>query len=93
MNMLYRDYQLAQEGIYTSADWKSSVDAYAHWYLGNDFGRAWWDEEAKHFFASEFTNYVDERLGQDGTDSYTHWENIRARVVGAGSNRPVAPCS
>jgi hypothetical protein len=27
MNMLYRDYQLTQEGLFTSSDWKASVDA------------------------------------------------------------------
>ena len=93
INMLYRDFQLAQEGIFTSSDWKSSVDAYAHWYLGNKFGRAWWDEEAKHFFNQEFATYVDERLSQEGKDSHTHWENIRARVVAEGSGESVGSCS
>jgi hypothetical protein len=93
MNMLYRDYQLTQEGLFTSADWKTSVDTYAHWYLGNAFGRAWWDQEARHFFSREFGEYVDKRLKEDGMDSHTHWERIRARVV-VGSTAPAnGPCS
>jgi hypothetical protein len=93
MNMLYRDYQLTQEGLFTSSDWKGSVDAYAHWYLGNTFGRTWWDQEAKHFFNREFTEYVDKRLQEDGMDSHTHWEHIRARVVVGSTGQINGPCS
>jgi len=93
MNMLYRDYQLTQEGLYSSSYWKTSVDAYAHWYLGNRFGRAWWDQEAKHFFNREFTEYVDARLMEDGLDSHAHWERIRARVVGDSTGQTNSPCS
>lgn len=93
MNMLYRDYLLAQEGLFTSAYWKSSVDAYAYWYLGNKFGRTWWDEEAKHFFNNEFTDHVDEKLQQEGKDSHDHWENIRMRIVAKGAEIAGGPCS
>jgi hypothetical protein len=92
MNMLYRDYQLTQEGLFTSSDWKASVDAYAHWYLGNTFGRVWWDQEARHFFNAEFTEYVDKRLQEDGMDSHTHWERIRARVVVGSTGQINGPC-
>lgn len=93
LNMLYRDYQLTQEGLFTTSEWKASVDAYAHWYLGNTFGRTWWDVEAKHFFNREFSDYVDKRLQEDGMDSYTHWELIRARLVGDSTEPINDPCS
>ena len=41
LNILYRDYQLAQEGLYSQADWHGTVDTYAHWFLGNPVARAW----------------------------------------------------
>jgi hypothetical protein len=93
INMTYRDYQLAQEGLFTSSDWKGSVDAYAHWYLGNTFGRAWWDQEAKQFFSREFTDYVDQRLQQDGIDSHTNWKHIRSRVVADSAGQVNGPCT
>ena len=81
LNLIYRDYQLAQEGFYTTSDWQASVDHYVHWYLANPFGKAWWDEEAKEFFASEFAAYVDQQLEVgDNRDHYAYWEAIRSRL-------------
>ena len=90
INMVYRDYQLAEQGLYSEADWKQSVDLYVHWYLGNRFGRAWWDEEAKIFFPEEFAAYVSKQLNEtSGSDSHAHWLAIRARVTGREpSGRP-----
>ena len=90
INMLYRDYQLTQEGLFSEADWKRSVDTYVHWYLANPFGRAWWDEEAKGFFPEEFAAYVGKQLNEaPGRDSQTHWLAIRARVTGEkATDRP-----
>lgn len=86
LNMVYRDYQLAQEGLYSAADWKASVDLYVHWYLANPFGRAWWDEEAREFFPREFVNYVDEQLAE-GTrrDHHAYWQAVRARLLEANA--------
>ena len=84
MNNIFRDYQLMQEGLYSESDWKRTVDAYAHWFLANPFGRAWWDEEAKNFFPEEFSAYVTKQLNEiAGKDSQTLWLAIRARVTGA----------
>jgi len=93
MNMLYRDYQLTQEGLFTSSDWKASVDAYAYWYLGNKFGRTWWDLEARNFFNSEFADYVDLRLQGEGMDSHAHWERIREQITVGSTVRASDPCS
>ena len=83
INIIYRDYQLAQEGLYSQADWHGTVDTYANWFLANPFARAWWEEEAKGFFPEEFAAYVDDRLRTaPGKDSHAHWLAIRARVTG-----------
>jgi hypothetical protein len=83
INIIYRDFQLTQEGLFSESDWKQSVDTYVHWYLANPFGRAWWDEEAKGFFPDEFAAYVGNRLGTvSGKDSRTYWLAIRRRVTG-----------
>jgi hypothetical protein len=83
MNMLYRDYQLAEEGIFTEEEWKRLVDTYAAWYLGNAFGRAWWDEEARNFFPSEFVSHVENQFeSMQGRDSYSYWLKLRSRLLG-----------
>jgi hypothetical protein len=93
INLLYRDYQLAQEGFFSESDWKRSVDTYVHWYLANPFGRAWWDEEAKGFFPEEFAAYVGNRLDSaSGRDSHSHWLAIRARVTGEDPAGPPTVC-
>jgi hypothetical protein len=93
INMLWRDYQLAQEGLYSEADWKQTVDLYAHWFLGNPFGRAWWDEEGKTFFPEEFAAYLSKQLaGTPGRDSHAHWLAIRARVTGQEPSRRPGVC-
>ncbi|NIM00825.1 MAG: hypothetical protein GTO30_18965 [Acidobacteria bacterium] len=84
LNLIYRDYQLAQEGLYDTADWKASVDVYVHWYLANPFGRAWWDEEAREFFPAEFATYVDRQLALDSRrDHHGYWLAVRARLTEA----------
>ena len=81
INILYRDYQLAQEGIFTEARWKSGVDALAHWFLGNKFGQAWWDEEGRNFFEDDFVSYMDEVLERKGRDPLQYWTIIRSRLT------------
>ena len=49
MYILYREFLLAEEGIFTVEDWQEVVEGYSAWYLGNPFGRAWWDEEGRYF--------------------------------------------
>ena len=43
MNIVYRNYELAKEGLFTQSDWKSEADDYVHWYLGDTFSRTWWN--------------------------------------------------
>ena len=85
MNFMYRNYELAQEGIFTEEDWQQSVEGYAAWYLGNPFGRAWWNEEGRNFFADEFVNYVDQQLNGTVRDSHNYYLGVRARLLGSGS--------
>ncbi len=66
-------------------DWQESVEGYAGWYLGNPFGRAWWDEEGRYFFADAFVNHVDQQLEGTATDSHAYWLGVRARLLGSGS--------
>jgi len=83
LNLSYRNYQLAQEGVFEETDWKQSVEAYAAWFLANPFGRAWWDVEAREFFAPEFSAYVDAQLDQPGArDSEAYFREIQARLKG-----------
>jgi hypothetical protein len=85
MNILYRNFELAQEGIFTVADWQESVEGYAAWYLGNPFGRAWWDEEGRYFFADDFVSHVDKQLEGTVRDSYAYYLAVRTRLFGPGN--------
>jgi hypothetical protein len=80
-NDVYREYELNREGLFTEEEWKAEVEAYTHWFLGNDFGRAWWQEVGRSFFDTVFSKYVDEQLAKDGGDSYAYWLIVRARLV------------
>jgi hypothetical protein len=85
INTLYRNFELAQEGFFTEKDWRVFVEGYATWYLGNSFGRAWWDEEGRYFFRDEFVNHVDLQLEGTGKDSYANWLGLRTRLFGPGN--------
>ena len=80
INIVYRNYEIAQEGLFTKSDWKGEVENYAHWYLDNEFGRAWWLEEGTHFFETEFSDYVSRQLEKEGLDSAEYWLRIRGRM-------------
>ena len=85
MNLLYRNFELAEEGIFTEEDWQKSVEAYTGWYLGNPFGRIWWDEEGRDFFADDFANHVDKQLEGTVIDSYAYYAAVRTRLIGSGN--------
>ena len=90
MNFLYRNYELAQEGIFTDEDWRASVEGYAAWYLGNPFGRNWWRAEGGTFFAKEFSDYVDLQLEGTVKDSYAYYLAVRKRLIGPGNENSAA---
>ena len=71
---------------FTEEDWKEVVEGYTGWYLGNQFARAWWDEEGRNFFAEEFVKHVDMQLEGTARDSHSYWLGVRARLFGPGSN-------
>ncbi len=85
MNFLYRNYQLAQEGIFTDEDWKEEVERYSAWYLGNPFGRAWWEAEGEIFNEKEFLDYVDLQLEGTVKDSYAYYLEVRKQLFGPGN--------
>jgi hypothetical protein len=79
LNLFYRNYELALEGIYFEEDWKSPLDNYAGWYLGNAFGRAWWAEE-RGFFPEEFAAYADEVLARPTRSPPDYWRAVQGRL-------------
>jgi hypothetical protein len=82
VHMLNRNYRLATEGVFETADWQRDIDLQGLWFLGNPFGRAWWDEEARHMFQPEFVAYVDRHLAsRSQEDSEFYWLKIKARLA------------
>ena len=80
-NHFYRNYQLAQEGLYSDQDWKNSIGQLAHWMLQYPFGREWWEKDGKLFFAAEFVEHIDHELEKDGRSVYEYWKAIRPAIV------------
>ena len=76
---VYRNYEVSKWGLFSQSDWKSKAGAYAYWYLGDAFNRAWW-EESKAYFDLEFSSYVDEQLAIGGKDMEETWRRLRARL-------------
>ena len=78
VNLFYRNYELANEGIFNESEWQQMVDDFAPWFLGSTFGRAWWFGSGRTFFAPEFAVYIDKLLeGTAGEVSAAHWRQIR----------------
>ena len=81
MNIFHRDYELAREGMFDTTEWQQGIDSLGTWYLGNAFGRAWWEEEARELFEPEFVAYIDQHLAKPSNkDSEFYWLKIKARV-------------
>jgi hypothetical protein len=93
-NNIYRDYQLSQEDLYTEEEWRTSVEAYAHWYLGNPIGAVWWRKVGRTFFADEFVDHVDATMANvAGKDSYAVWSEIRAELLGPNAGPGPNDCA
>ena len=81
INLLYRNYELAQEGIFDESEWQAGVEALAPYFLANKFGRIWWREEASLFFSPEFSAFVDKQLEDEkAMDSHAYWLRIREQL-------------
>lgn len=80
MNLVYRNYEIAKEGFFTENDWKFEVDNYAHWYLSNEFGSAYWKNVGRNYFDEEFSGYVDAFLARPGVDLEGAWRNLAANI-------------
>ncbi len=79
LNTVYRSYEIAHEGLFTESQWKSEADTYVHWYLGDKFSRAWW-ENSKFYFEEEFYSHVDVILAKEGISMLQAWKNLRVRL-------------
>jgi hypothetical protein len=92
LNNVYRNYEVAKEGLFTQSDWKSEVEGYAHWYLGDEFARTYWDKVGKAYFDPEFADYVDEYLAKEGIGMYGAWKIVRSNMkMGQESELLVSP--
>ncbi|MBV1930837.1 MAG: hypothetical protein KUG71_03895 [Porticoccaceae bacterium] len=81
MNLLYRNYELAREGIFDENEWQASVEALAPYFIANKFGRIWWREEASAFFSPEFSAFVNKQLEEEGAmDTQAYWLRIKKRL-------------
>lgn len=80
MNIVYRNYELAKEGLFTQSDWKSEADDYTHWYLADTFSRTWWHGGGKIYFDPEFASYVDNVLEKEGIDMFGAWQQLRSNL-------------
>lgn len=81
MNLLYRNYELAREGIFEEDEWQASVETLAPYFIANKFGRIWWREAGSLFFSSEFSAFVNKQLeNEDAIDSQAYWLRIREQL-------------
>jgi hypothetical protein len=88
INIVYRNYELAKEGLFTQSDWQSEADDYVHWYLGDTFSRTWWSGGGKSYFDSEFSNYVDSLLEKKGIDTFGTWQRLRSNLGYESTSKP-----
>ena len=89
MYNFYRNYELAQEGLFSERDWQASVERYANWYLASGFGRVWWKETGRYFFDQEFVDYVDIQLEKGGQSSYEYWTHMRPLIRGEADPKKI----
>ncbi len=71
-------YFLYEAGLVDVNDWKTKVEQEASWYLGNRFGKSWWENSGRYIFETEFADHVDQILTTIGDeDSYQFWLKTR----------------
>ena len=71
-------YFLYEAGLVDDADWKRKIDEEARWFLGNTFGRLWWQRVARSYFEPEFADYVDQAVtSADDQGPYRSWLEFR----------------
>ena len=94
LNIVYRNYEIAKEGLFTQSDWKAEVEGYANWYLTDEFSRTYWDKVGKFYFDSKFSDYVDKQLATGGISTYGAWQLIRDNMTLKNPQEPLVsePC-
>ena len=94
LNIIYRNYEISKECLFTQSDWKSEVEDYANWYLGDKFSRTYWDKVGKFYFDPEFSDYIDEQLAKKGIDMHRAWQLIRSNMELESTSEPLVsePC-
>ena len=80
LNIVYRNYEMAQENLFTQDDWKKEVEGFAHWYLKDPFGRSYWDQVGKGYFSEEFAAYMDLVLSKEGLGMHNAWKLVRSNM-------------
>ena len=72
-------YFLFQAGLVGQSDWQTKVDEEAGWFLGSQFGKAWWQELARDLYEPEFSEHVDRAVATlEGNESYQYWLSFQA---------------
>jgi hypothetical protein len=80
LNIVYRNYEVAQEGLFTQKDWKTEVEGFAHWYLNDPFGRTYWNQVGKTYFDEDFAAYMDLVLAKEGLGMHNAWKLVRSNL-------------
>ena len=81
IDLIYRRYQLGQEGVLDEDAWKSGDLGFSfEWLFGNKFGRLWWEHEGRRAYSGtpEIVDFVDSAINGISEDtSIRSWEKIR----------------
>ena len=84
IDLMYRRYQLGQEGIFDEDEWKETDIGFSfEWLFGNRFSRLWWEHEGRGAYSNvpELVEYVDSRIKSVSDDMSTRsWETIRSEL-------------
>ena len=84
IDLIYRRYQLGQEGILDEDAWKSTHLGFTfEWLFGNRFGRLWWEYEGRRAYRDlpEIVEYVDGAIeGMPEDLSIRSWEKIQSEL-------------
>ena len=84
IDMMYRRYQLGQEGIFDEDDWRESNIGFTfEWLFGNRFNRLWWEHAGRGSYSDvpELVEYVDSTIKDVNENRSTQsWETIRSEL-------------
>jgi hypothetical protein len=78
-------YRLAEAGIFDGEFWRTQIELDVSYYLGSQYGRAWWEYYSEAFPASylpvELKDQIDKELAEASVDSaLTQYREIQ-RII------------